>query len=188
MIDIVEYRPDWIVEFHRVAEALRAVLRGSVIRIDHIGSTAVPLLCGKNVIDVQVTVDALKTEIADRLLAAGYTAHPEITQDHVPPGYVGSDADWSKLFFTQPAGYRRANVHVRPAGRPNQRYALLFRDFLRANRSTAAAYGELKRRLAASLTDDEAYPTVKDPAVDLIYLAAEPWAWNTGWQIPSAHS
>ena len=185
MIDIVEYRADWIVEFQQVAEALREVLGESVVRIDHIGSTAIPLLCGKNVIDVQVTVHALLPEIADRLLAAGYTAHRQITHDHVPSGYEGPDADWAKLFFTQPAGCRRVNVHVRQAGRPNQRYALLFRDFLRANRSTAVAYGELKRRLAASLADDKTYPAVKDPAVDLIYLAAEPWALQTDWQGPS---
>ena len=137
MIEIVDYRADWIAEFERVAEGLRDVLPESVIRIDHIGSTAVPLLCGKNVIDVQVTVAALDPDIAGRLLAAGYTAFPQITHDHVPPGYEGSHEDWATFFFTQPIGQRRANVHVRQAGRANQRYALLFRDFLRADRSTA---------------------------------------------------
>jgi len=71
---------------------------------------------------------------------------------------------------------------VRVQGRANQRYALLFRDYLRANPATAAAYAELKRRLAQHLADPDTYPDVKDPAVDLIYLAAEAWASSTHWQ------
>jgi len=54
---------------------------------------------------------------------------------------------------------------------------------LRAHPATAEAYAELKRRLAANLADWQTYPEVKDPAVDLIYFAAEEWATNTGWQI-----
>lgn len=56
-------------------------------------------------------------------------------------------------------------------GKPNQRYALLFRDYLSSHPPVASAYGELKRRLAPSLVRDEGYPDIKDPAVDLIYLA-----------------
>jgi len=71
---------------------------------------------------------------------------------------------------------------VRVQGRANQRYPLLFRDYLRSHPATAAAYAELKRRLSQSLADPENNPEVKDPAVDLIYLAAEEWAAATGWQ------
>jgi GrpB-like predicted nucleotidyltransferase (UPF0157 family) len=183
MIDIVEYRAAWIDEFQQIAETLLHLLRDSALRIDHLGSTTVPLLCAKDIIDVQVTVAALEPEIAAKLLAAGYTTHPDVRQDHVPPGYEGSAADWAKFFFMQPKGQRRINIHVRRAGR-QQRYALLFRDFLRANRRTAMAYGELKRRLASSLSNAKAYPEVKDPAVDLIYFAAEQWAVQTGWHLP----
>jgi GrpB-like predicted nucleotidyltransferase (UPF0157 family) len=68
-------------------------------------------------------------------------------------------------------------------GRANQRYPLLFRDYLRMHPATAEAYGELKRRLAQNLADWETYPDVKDPAVDLIYFAAEDWATASGWRI-----
>jgi GrpB-like predicted nucleotidyltransferase (UPF0157 family) len=71
---------------------------------------------------------------------------------------------------------------VRVAGRANQRYALLFRDYLRAHPATADAYAELKQRLAQNLADPGTYPEVKDPAVDLIYLAAEEWAEVNGWR------
>lgn len=66
--------------------------------------------------------------------------------------------------------------------KPNQRYGLLVRDFLRANPEVAAAYAELKSRLAAALADPADYPEVKDPAVDLLYFAAEAWAARSGWQ------
>jgi GrpB-like predicted nucleotidyltransferase (UPF0157 family) len=77
---------------------------------------------------------------------------------------------------------RPTNTHVRIAGRANQRYPLLFRDFLRAHPSYAKSYGELKKRLAANLANSRTYPDVKDPAVDLIYHAAENWATRICWQ------
>jgi len=67
-------------------------------------------------------------------------------------------------------------------GRANQRYPLLFRDYLRTHPATAKAYAQLKHRLAQHLADPETYPYVKDPAADLIYFAAEKWAADTGWQ------
>jgi GrpB-like predicted nucleotidyltransferase (UPF0157 family) len=84
------------------------------------------------------------------------------------------------------ARQRRVNVHVRLAGKPNQRYALLVRDFLRANPAVAAAYAELESRLAAALANPADYPEVKDPAVDLIYFAAEAWAVSSGWLLDEA--
>jgi len=86
------------------------------------------------------------------------------------------------LIFLPPPGQRRTHTHVRMQGRANQQYALLFRDYLRAHPATAEAYAELKRRLAQHLADPQTYPEVKDPAVDLIYLAAEHWAATTHWQ------
>lgn len=71
---------------------------------------------------------------------------------------------------------------MRVNGRANQRYPLLFCDYLRAHPASAAAYAELKRRLANSLADADDYPEVKDAAVDLIYLAAEEWAAKTDWK------
>jgi len=185
MIEIVEYRPTWPAEFAAIAAGLGQTLGKAALRIDHIGSTSVPELCAKDIIDIQITVLQLDGPIITSLLAAGFARHAEIVQDHVPPGRAGAQDDWIKLFFTQPPGQRRTNIHVRQTGRPNQRYALLFRDFLRANRATSEAYGQLKRRLASSLTDPGLYPDVKDPAVDLIYFAAEQWALQSGWQVPA---
>jgi GrpB-like predicted nucleotidyltransferase (UPF0157 family) len=67
-------------------------------------------------------------------------------------------------------------------GRPYQRYALLFRDYLRAHPAAAATYAELKPRLAALNIDIGLYADVKDPA-DIIMAAAEEWSALTGWSV-----
>jgi GrpB-like predicted nucleotidyltransferase (UPF0157 family) len=78
-------------------------------------------------------------------------------------------------------------VHVREAGRLNQRYALLCRDYLRAAPAAAAAYAAVKRTLAAQFPDDrETYADVKDPVFDVLMAAAEPWALASGWTIGPA--
>ena len=51
----------------------------------------------------------------------------------MPPGVDGAAADWSKAYFTEPTVLRRMNIHVRLTDRPNQRYALVFRDYLRSH-------------------------------------------------------
>lgn len=178
MLVISPYRDDWPAAFEAVRSRLAAILAERALRIDHVGSTSVPGLDAKNVIDVQVTVRALAD--ADPLADAGYRV-VTATRDHVPPGAPNDAHEWSKRLFNEPDGERRVNVHVREAGRANQRYALLFRDYLRAHPAAAEAYARLKRALAAELADPRTYPDVKDPACDLIWVAAEEWAAATGW-------
>jgi GrpB-like predicted nucleotidyltransferase (UPF0157 family) len=181
-IAIVPYDERWPGEFDRVATVLRRALGAQALRVDHIGSTSVPGLSAKDVIDIQVSVREFAPAISDALLAAGFVRYPDVTADHVPPGFDGVPGEWSKWLFVQPQGQRRANIHIRRVNKPNQRYALLVRDFLRANPTVAKAYADLKTRLAAALANPADYPEVKDPAVDLIYLAAEVWADRAGWQ------
>jgi GrpB-like predicted nucleotidyltransferase (UPF0157 family) len=181
-IEIVPYRNRWPAEFSNIAARLRAGLGDLALRIDHIGSTSVPGLAAKDVIDIQITVAALDPRAEAAMRALGYDRSPVIAGDHRPPDAEGPDADWDKWFFVAPAKQRRTHTHMRALGRPNQRYALLFRDFLRAHPKTAEAYARLKRLLAENLADPDAYPDVKDPAVDLIYFAAEDWAVQSRWQ------
>jgi GrpB-like predicted nucleotidyltransferase (UPF0157 family) len=183
MPTIIDYQPTWPAEFAAIAATLRRTLGDLALRIDHIGSTSVPGLAAKDIIDVQISVAALAPEVLAVLTGLGYI-HPEgIWCDHRPPNSSGPDSDWEKWFLREPQGQRMTNTHVRVLGRPNQRYPILFRDYLRAHPATAAAYAELKRRLARELADPMTYPDVKDPAVDLIYFAAEDWAAATGWQM-----
>ncbi len=184
LIEIAPYDPRWPEEFRRVAAPLRAALGERAQRIDHIGSTAVPGLAAKDVVDVQVTVAALDKEaIVAALTPLGYTlVFEDIVHDHQPPGRDDPPEEWRKLLFRGPQGQRRINLHVRQTGRANQRYALLFRDYLRAYPTAAGAYGQVKEALARLHPDDmDAYYDVKDPVCDIIMAAAELWAVQSGY-------
>ncbi len=181
MVEIVPYQTRWPAEFQAIAARLRPALGGLALRIDHIGSTSVPGLPAKDIIDVQITVAALDEPLRVAMTSLGYVLPEGIWRDHCPPNGSESESEWEKWYFSPPAGQRKTNTHVRIQGRANQRYPLLFRDYLRTHPATANAYAELKRRLAEHLADPRTYPDVKDPAVDLIYLAAEDWAIATRW-------
>ncbi len=179
--EIADYDSRWPSEFEVLASRIDTALGPIALRVDHIGSTAIPGLCAKNVIDVQVTVADLDAEeITPRLEELGLRSRPAIVRDHVPPGGLDRDEEWSKLYFDTDDD--SAHVHVRSAGRMNQRYALLFRDYLRAHPAAAAAYGEFKRRLAPLCADSLTYAATKDPVCDIIMSAAEDWAERTGWR------
>jgi GrpB-like predicted nucleotidyltransferase (UPF0157 family) len=183
MIVIHHYDPGWPAEFERLRASLREALGPLALRIDHVGSTSVPGLAAKDVIDVQITVRALSDEVADALADAGYGARADITQDHVPCGADPRPEEWRKLLFVEPKGARRANIHVREDGRLNQRYALLFRDYLRSHASTAQTLELVKRELASRHADDaDAYYAIKDPVYDLVWEAAREWAARHHWR------
>lgn len=187
-IRIIPYDPRWPAEFRSIGQALRTVLGDLALRIDHIGSTSVPGLAAKDIIDIQVTVRALDAEaIVPPLLTLGYTIVDGITRDHIPPGGPASLDEWRKLYFRPPAGQRPTHLHVRQEGRANQRYPLLFRDALRANPATAAAYGQIKETLARRDPEDiDTYYDVKDPVCDIIIDFAEPWAIETSYRLGSS--
>lgn len=187
MYIVVPPDPDWPRRFAALADAIRSALGDRARRIDHIGSTAVPGLAAKDVIDIQVTVADLAVEVGAPLTALGYRELPAITRDHLPPGGDPEPSAWAKRIFVLGEDPRRANLHLRVDGRPNQRYALLFRDYLRATPDAANAYGQAKQALARHLGHDaDAYYDVKDPVCDLIARAAEAWALSTRWRPPPA--
>jgi GrpB-like predicted nucleotidyltransferase (UPF0157 family) len=182
-IVISPYDPQWPLQFGQLGMPLRAALGDLALRIDHIGSTSVPGLAANDVIDVQITVAALdRRALMASLSSLGYHFWDMDTCDHVPPGRTDTAWQWSKLYFSEPPGQRPTHIHVRQAGRPNQRYALLFRDYLRADPSVAAAYAQIKEALARLHPEDfDAYYEVKDPVCDLVMAAAERWAASVGY-------
>lgn len=183
MISIENYNPIWAKDFEIVRLDLLEILGDLALRIDHIGSTSVPGLGAKDIIDIQVTVSELGSELTHRLVDAGYQWFEEITQDHIPFGVDNDPKDWVKLTFSEPPNQRRTNVHVRIRGKPNQQYALLFRDYLCAHPSSAQTIEFIKRKLASRFPDNrDAYYDIKDPVYDLIWDAAKNWAQQTGWQ------
>jgi GrpB-like predicted nucleotidyltransferase (UPF0157 family) len=183
MVTIVDADPEWPSEFERIRSQLRDALGSTALGIEHIGSTSVPGLPSKDVIDVQIAVvdeEALEL-VSTALTMEGWRRPTGVWSDHPVLGLPADDSEWRKVFLDEPAGAGLAHVHVRVAGRANARYALLFRDFLRTHPDEATAYAELKRRLAAIAPDSTTYADTKDPVCDLIYLAAERWASDTNW-------
>ncbi|HEV2236417.1 MAG TPA: GrpB family protein, partial [Ktedonobacterales bacterium] len=148
-----------------------------------IGSTAVPGLAAKDIIDIQVTVDTLDGALAPAFARVGYQRRADVTRDHRPPTATGPDDDWAKQYYQPATATRPVHAHVRRAGSPNGRYALLFRDYLRAAPLAAGAYAQVKRALAAAAPEDwDHYYDVKDPVCDIIMAGAETWAAATGWR------
>ena len=96
---------------------------------------------------------------------------------------LGQLASGKSGTFSRLRGQRPTHLHVRAQGRANQRYALLFRDYLRAYPVAAGAYGEIKRALARYHPENwDAYYDIKDPVCDVIWSAAEEWTKMTGWE------
>lgn len=170
-IEVRPADPSWPEEFSRQARVLRDALRCVAVRIDHIGSTAVPGLAAKPTIDVQIVVDDVADLSAYRpaLERLGYTFHTNSLH--------GTD----HRFFSSPG--RVVHVHVCSAGSGWERDHLLFRDYLRAAPDVAADYQALKYRLAGEHTDDRlAYAEAKTEFVAHALADAERWATQTGWR------
>ncbi|GAA3185491.1 MULTISPECIES: GrpB family protein [Streptomyces] len=181
-VAVVAHRPCWPVEFAEHAARLRELLGDLAVAVDHVGSTSVPGLAAKDCLDIQVRMVSLDEECAARatarLTAAGFRCRPEPwNRTEVSSGHRGR-----KLVFAPPAGARRCNVHLREHDGPGARYALLFRDHLRADAAARRAWGTFKQRLAEQVQDLAAYGRIKQPATDALMLGAERWAAATGWQ------
>ena len=182
MIEILAYQPNWPARFTTLGRELRRATGANALAIHHIGSTSVPGLAAKDVIDVQITVEDLEHPFRANLEALGLSLTPH-TRDHLPQGLTLPEEALEKRLFTSETP--RANVHIRVLGRCNQPYALLCRDYLRTHGMAADAYAEIKRQLARYFPNDtDAYYAIKDPVFDIIVAGALEWAERTSWQQP----
>lgn len=182
-VKLIPYSAEWPAAFAAAAGTLSEALGAMALRIDHIGSTSVPGLISKDRIDLQVGVAALDDErrLREGLARASFTLKDDLRADHVPSGWSPDPAEWAKRFASGTSLGRPVNAHIRCVGRLNWRYALLFRDYLRAEPMAAGAYADLKRRIAALAPSTAVYADTKDPGCDLIILAARRWAAANGW-------
>jgi GrpB-like predicted nucleotidyltransferase (UPF0157 family) len=185
MIQIVSYRPAWPIQFQQIATLLKGVAKDWQTSIYHIGSTAVPGLAAKDVVDIQVSVSVFEPEMEKALNNIGFTRIHHLT-DHRPPGR--DDLDDEQLFkwffkLDNPA----VNLHLRKPGMFNERYPLLCRDYLRSNPQAARAYETVKLNLAKRFSNDmNAYYEIKDPVFDVLMAGAEIWASSVGWLHPQS--
>jgi GrpB-like predicted nucleotidyltransferase (UPF0157 family) len=155
-VRIAEYDPAWPATFERERDALERALGSDVTGgIHHVGSTAVPGLAAKPIIDIMVGVRDLE--------AARSLVEPLRSLDYLYAPYREDEMAW----FCKPHPARRTHhLHLVPTGSPRYRAALAFRDHLRAHPDVAAEYLALKRRLAAEFEHDrEAYTEGKEEFV-----------------------
>ena len=188
---VVEPDPTWPAQaarlVARIEDALGALPPGAVLSVDHIGSTSVPDLIAKDVIDLQVTVrhlaDADDPSFVEALEQRGFLRVPENVQDHAHPPRTDA-ADWQKRFHASTDPGRVAHLHVRELGSGGWEFALLFRDWLRAEGDERAAYAAAKRRLLGVVESTTAYAAAKEPWFAAAYPRALAWAQQSGWRAP----
>jgi GrpB-like predicted nucleotidyltransferase (UPF0157 family) len=144
--ELAPYDPHWPSMFEAEAVRLRQALGALAIRIDHHGSTAVPGLSAKPVIDIQVSVADLRPldAFGRPLEALGYVHVPHPDDAFCP-------------FFHRPSQWPHTHhIHVVRAGGLEERRTLAFRDYLRHHAAAAREYEELKQRLMAELKPNDA--------------------------------
>lgn len=181
---VVPYRPEWVDEGLDWCELVRDTLGDLALDIDHVGSTAVPGLAAKDVLDIQALVFDLD-EAAPALAAleaAGFRHRPEKRGEPPRAGYPDHPDCWDKLFLREPEGARSVHLHLREAGTAAARVPLLLRDFLRAEPLARAQYGALKLGLAAHVKDEKIYADLKRPFVAVTLQLAEAWAQRIRWR------
>lgn len=141
VITIAPYDTRWPLAFAAEAANIGRALGESALRIEHVGSTSVPGLAAKPVIDIQISVRDLRqvASLSEGLAKIGYT--------HV---YLG-EFDLVYPFFQKPVEWPASHhAHLCEAGGEQERKHLAFRDFLRSNPQVASQYLALKRRLATT--------------------------------------
>ena len=181
---VVDYDPEWPVRGATLVEELTSALAPTARRVDHIGSTSIPDMAAKDVLDMQVSVEDLDLAAAafdEPLRSLGFEQGP-FGHDHVPAGSSDDPELWRKRYWSRRGStHGDVNLHVRTVGSPNERLALLFRDWFRTHPNAIPAYAAFKRALANAVPDSGVYSEVKDPAVDLVITIAETWAKHTSW-------
>lgn len=171
-VDVVPYDPRWTETFGRWHERLGSVV-GAATLIEHVGSTAVPGLAAKPIVDIQISVLDIDDE-------AVYV--PGIESAGVP---LRSRDPQHRYFRPPPDQPRTVHIHVCRAGGEWEEDHLLFRDYLRSRPGTRDSYGALKTRLAAEYRDDRlAYTNAKAAFISDVVAEARAWAATAGWRVP----
>ncbi len=161
-IKIVDFNPNWPQNFETHSKIIAGALGGSALRIEHIGSTSVPGLAAKPIIDILVVVADSADESAylPQLEAAGYVLRVR-------------EPDWNEhRMFRSPE--KDVYIHIYSAGCPEIQRNLTFRDRLRRNLDDRRRYEQMKRELAAKeWPDTNAYADANTEVIESIIAAAQ---------------
>jgi GrpB-like predicted nucleotidyltransferase (UPF0157 family) len=151
-VELVDHDPSWAELYEQEAARLRPIFDGLLVGIEHIGSTSVPGLCAKPIVDVLVGLREL--ELTDEQIAAMGELGYLFLGEHGLPG---------RLFFRK--NPRTHHVHVVEHRGEHWVRQLTFRDTLRADEEERKRYDAFKRRLAAEGHPREVYTELKTPFI-----------------------
>jgi dephospho-CoA kinase len=181
---LVPYDDSWPSVAARLVERITGALEEQALAVEHIGSTSVPGLAAKDVVDLQIAVRRLSDADAPGFVKAladkGFPRSEDNDQD--PVHVWAPDASlWRKRFHGSSDPGRVAHVHVREHGSAGWESALLFRDWLIANPTERDDYAELKRALAQTENTTTDYTLAKEPWIAGALERARVWGRHTGW-------
>lgn len=182
-VTVVPHKPGWPEQAAALAAELRKRLGPLAERVEHIGSTSIPGMAAKDILDMQVSVadlDEAAAAFAGPLAALGFESLA-YCHDHVPAGRTDDPERWAKRYWRRRGPRGDVNLHVRRTGSPNERLALLFRDWFRSHPAAVPGYAMFKTELARDAGDIDRYTDIKDCVVDVVVSVAEEWAAATGW-------
>ncbi|MGL4177190.1 MAG: dephospho-CoA kinase [Dermatophilaceae bacterium] len=176
--------PSWPAQAARLLARVRYAVGDVAVTLDHVGSTAVPGLVAKDVIDLQVGVrrlaDADEPRFVDAMAAMGF---PRPEGDWADRGK--DDTPWPKRFHGSADPGRVAHLHVREVGSPGWVWALQFRDWLRHDDDERDRYATAKTALAAAASSTEDYAEAKEPWFDAAWERSQDWARRVRWSAPA---
>ena len=154
---ILPYDPNWAVEFARIRDFLMGIIGDLVLEIKHVGSTSVPGLCAKPIIDIVAVMESYKVfpAIVARLAAAGFV--------HEGDGGIPERERFKRRISDDFMDY---HFYVYPLDSEEHRRHTLFRNALLSDKATADAYGQLKLRLVEQAKGDRTWYT--DAKTDFI--------------------
>jgi GrpB-like predicted nucleotidyltransferase (UPF0157 family) len=157
IIEVLPYDPNWVNIFAYEAKLMQDALGANCTYIHHIGSTAVPGLAAKPIIDMIPVVQRLDKIDDSKLVALGYT----------PRGELGMPF---RRFYNK-GDPRSHHLHIWEEGNPEISKHLLFRDYLIAHSDVADKYADLKYKLAMAFsTDRKNYTEAKDALIKNIII------------------
>jgi GrpB-like predicted nucleotidyltransferase (UPF0157 family) len=162
---VCDYDPAWKVSFETEKSLLKDVLRGVVLNIEHIGSTAVPGLAAKPIVDILMEV-------------AGFSELDNLTAEMAAIGYKakGENGIRGRRYFQKGGILRTHHLHVFQNGDPNLERHIAFRDFLRNHDEVVRMYEILKRDLASRFENEkEKYQDGKSEFVSKYQKIALDW-------------
>ncbi len=165
-VEVVPHSPGWTEKFRAEAERLRAMLGEEVVAVHHIGSTAIPGISAKPIIDILLEVREVERldDLGPEMAGLGYEARGEFG---IP----------ERRFFVKSAGSRRTHhIHAFATGNPELERHLAFRDFMISHPENARAYSRLKESLAKEATDIEGYMEGKDAFIKEMERRALAWS------------